>query len=136
VLATLAVILWLMGCTPCFSFLFHRQGVMSQTKPLAQAGRFILVAGVTAGRAHCLVLPLSRQACSATEARRFLGTVYAKGWPDRVDPVKYPPVKNPNQGHQSSRGMPCCIRRRRIVRSDRKEAAQTQAEPAAPRGNS
>ena len=28
----------------------------------------------------------------------FLGTVYAEGWPDRVDRLKYPPVKSPNQG--------------------------------------
>ena len=28
----------------------------------------------------------------------FLGTVYAEGWPDRVDRLEYPPVKNQNQG--------------------------------------
>jgi hypothetical protein len=28
----------------------------------------------------------------------FLGTVYAEGWPDRVDHLKYPPVKNQHQG--------------------------------------
>jgi hypothetical protein len=28
----------------------------------------------------------------------FLGTVYAEGWPDRVDKVEYPPVKAVNQG--------------------------------------
>ena len=28
----------------------------------------------------------------------FLGTVYAEGWPDRVDKVEYPPVKAANQG--------------------------------------
>ena len=28
----------------------------------------------------------------------FLGTVYAEGWPDRVDRLQYPPVKSSNQG--------------------------------------
>jgi hypothetical protein len=28
----------------------------------------------------------------------FLGTVYAEGWPDRVDRLEYPPVKSPNPG--------------------------------------
>lgn len=28
----------------------------------------------------------------------FLGTVYAEGWPDRVDRLKDAPVKNANQG--------------------------------------
>ncbi|MBM4302234.1 MAG: hypothetical protein FJ121_12050 [Deltaproteobacteria bacterium] len=28
----------------------------------------------------------------------FLGTVYAEGWPDRLDRLNYPPVKSSNQG--------------------------------------
>lgn len=104
--ATLAVILWAYGMYALFSFLFHRQGGYVRSRsPWRKLGRFILVAGVTAGTGlivwGCLYPDKHVQ---QLKLAGFLGTVYAKGWPDRVDPVKYPPVKTPNQGSSEQPG--------------------------------
>lgn len=98
-LATLAVILWAYGMYALFSFLFHRQGgyVRSRSR-WRKLSRLVLVAGVTAGTGlivWCCLYPDKHD--QRLKLAGFLGTVYAKGWPDRVDPVTYPPVKTPNQ---------------------------------------
>ena len=99
-LATLAVILWAYGMYALFSFLFHRQGgyVRSRSR-WRKLSRLTLVAGVTAGMGlivWCCLYPDKHD--QRLKLAGFLGTVYAEGWPDRVDRLKYPPVKTPNQG--------------------------------------
>jgi hypothetical protein len=100
VLATLAVILWAYGMYALFSYFFHRQGgyVRSRSR-WRKLGRLILVAGVTAGTGlivwGCLYPDKHDQ---RLKLAGFLGTVYAKGWPDRVDQLQYPPVNTRNQG--------------------------------------
>jgi hypothetical protein len=106
VVATLAVILWAYGMYALFSFLFHRQGghVRGRSR-WRKLSRLILVAGVTAGTGlivWCCLYPDKHD--QRLKLAGFLGTVYAKGWPDRVDPVQYPPVKTPNQGSSEQPG--------------------------------
>jgi hypothetical protein len=99
-LATLAVILWAYGMYALFSFLFQRQGAYVRKRSRwRRLSRLILVAGVTAGTGiivWCCLYP--DKDVQRVKLAGFLGTVYAKGWPDRVDPPKYPPIKAPNQG--------------------------------------
>ena len=104
--ATLAVILWSYGMYALISFLFHRQGgyVRSRSR-WRKLSRLILVAGVTAGTGlivWCCLYPDKHD--QRLKLAGFLGTVYAEGWPDRVDPVQYPPVKTPNQGASEQPG--------------------------------
>jgi hypothetical protein len=100
VLATLAVVLWAYGMYALFSFIFHRQGgyVRSRSR-WRKLSRLALVGGVTAGAGlifWCCLYPDKHD--QRLKLAGFLGTVYAEGWPDRVDRLKDPPVKNPNQG--------------------------------------
>ena len=105
-LATLAVILWAYGMYALFSFLFHRQGgYVRKRSRWRKLSRLILVAGVTAGTGFivwCCLYPDKHD--QRLKLAGFLGTVYAKGWPDRVDSVPYPPVKTPNQGASEQPG--------------------------------
>lgn len=99
-LATLAVILWAYGMYALFSYLFHRQGgYVHKRSRWRKLSRLILVAGVTAGTGlivWCCLYPDKH--VQQLKLAGFLGTVYAKGWPDRVDQLQYPPVKTMNQG--------------------------------------
>jgi hypothetical protein len=99
VLPTLAVILWAYGMYALFSFILQRKGGQprGQSRWRKLTG-FIFVGGIVG-------LGLILWCCYSpdkTDQRLklagFLGTVYAEGWPDRVDKVEYPPVKAPNQG--------------------------------------
>ena len=99
-LVTLAVVLWAYGMYALFSFLFHRRGgyVRSRSR-WRKLSRLILVGGVIAGTGlfvWCCLYPDKHD--QRLKLAGFLGTVYAEGWPDRVDHLKYPPVKTPNQG--------------------------------------
>jgi len=83
-----------------FSFLFHRQGgyVRSRSR-WRKVSRLALISGVTAGAGlivWCCLYPDKHD--QRLKLAGFLGTVYAEGWPDRVDHLKYPPVKPPHQG--------------------------------------
>jgi hypothetical protein len=100
VLATLAVVLWAYGMYALFSYIFHRQGgnVRSRSR-WRKLGRLTLVGGVTAGVGlifWCCLYPDKHD--QRLKLAGFLGTVYAEGWPDRVDRLKEPPVKSANQG--------------------------------------
>jgi len=100
VLATLAVILWAYGMYALFSLIFQRQGgyVRSRSR-WGKFSRLTLVAGVTAGVGLIFwCFPSPDKHDQRLKLAGFLGTVYAKGWPDRVDRLKDPPVKSPNQG--------------------------------------
>ena len=105
-LATLAVILWAYGMYALLSFLFHRQGGYARNRSgWRKLSRLILVAGVTAGTGFivwCCLYPDKHD--QRLKLAGFLGTVYAKGWPDRVDAVPYPPVKTPVPGSSEQPG--------------------------------
>jgi hypothetical protein len=100
VLATLAVVLWAYGMYALFSFLYHRQGgyVRSRSR-WRKLSWLTLVGGVAAGVGFifwCCLYPDKHD--QRLKLAGFLGTVYAEGWPDRVDRLKYPPVKTPTPG--------------------------------------
>jgi hypothetical protein len=106
VLATLAVVLWAYGMYALLSFIFRRQGgyVRSRSR-WRKLSRLILVGGVTAGAGlivWCCLYPDKHD--QRLKLAGFLGTVYAEGWPDRVDQLKYPPVKTPTQGSSEQPG--------------------------------
>jgi hypothetical protein len=102
VLPTLAVILWAYGTYALFSFIFRRQdGYLRRSSRWRQFSWLTLVGGVSA------VLALIVWCCFSPDKNDqklklagFLGTVYAEGWPDRVDRVNYPPVKSQKAGEQ------------------------------------
>jgi hypothetical protein len=100
VLATLAVILWAYGMYALISFVFHRQGSYVRSRSRWRKLRwFALVGGATAGVGFlvwCCLYPDKH--AQRLKLAGFLGTVYAEGWPDRVDGLKLPPVKTPSQG--------------------------------------
>jgi len=83
-----------------FSFLFHRQGGYVRNRSRwRKLSRLTLLAGVTAGTGlivYCCLYPDKHD--QRLKLAGFLGTVYAQGWPDRVDRLEYPPVKTPHQG--------------------------------------
>lgn len=98
-LPTLAVILWAYGMYALFSFIFRRKG--SQSRGLGQGRRFTgyaLVSGVIAMGFVLWCCYSPDKTDQRLKLTGFLGTVYAEGWPDRVDKVEYPPVKAQNQG--------------------------------------
>jgi len=100
VLATLAVILWAYGMYALFSYIFRRQGgyVRSRSR-WRKLSWLTLVAGATAGLGLICWGHLSPDKNDQRlKLAGFLGTVYAEGWPDRVDRLNYPPVKSLNQG--------------------------------------
>ncbi len=99
-LATLAVVLWAYGMYALLSYLYHRQGgyVRSRSR-WRKVSWLTLVGGVTAGVGvicWCSLSPDKHD--QRLKLAGFLGTVYAEGWPDRVDRLKYPPVKSPSPG--------------------------------------
>jgi hypothetical protein len=100
VLATLAAVLLAYGMYALFSLIFRRQGgYIPNRSSWRRLTRLSLVGGVGVGIGLfiwcCLAPDKSDQ---RLKLAGFLGTVYAEGWPDRVDHLKYPPVKSQNQG--------------------------------------
>jgi len=99
-LPTLAVIFWAYGTYALFSFIFQRHGGYLRSRSRWRRFSWLtLVGGVSA------VLALIVWCCFSPDKNDqklklagFLGTVYAEGWPDRVDRANYPPVKSQNQG--------------------------------------
>ncbi|MFZ5447508.1 MAG: hypothetical protein ACOZFS_02570 [Thermodesulfobacteriota bacterium] len=100
---TLAVILLAYGMYALFSFILQRKGGHPRNRSQgSKLSGFALMGGVVGlGLILCFWL-----APDKTEQRLklagFLGTVYAEGWPDRLDRVEFPPVKaqNPGGGEQ------------------------------------
>jgi hypothetical protein len=99
VLPTLAVILWAYGMYALFSYMFRRKGGSSRGQSRGRKlFRFALMGSV-------LGLGLLLWCCYSSDKQDqrlqlsgFLGTVYAEGWPQRVDKMEYPPVKAANLG--------------------------------------
>lgn len=98
-LPTLAVILWAYGMYALFSYIFQRKG--GQPRSQSRWRRFtgyILVSGIVGVGLILWCCYSPEKADQRLKLAGFLGTVYAEGWPDRVDQVEYPPVKAQNQG--------------------------------------
>jgi hypothetical protein len=100
VLATLAVVLWAYGMYALFSFISQRKGGYIRGRSRWRKLTWLtLVGGVSAGLGLIFWCSLaSDKNDQRLKLAGFLGTVYAEGWPDRVDRLKYPPVKSQNQG--------------------------------------
>jgi hypothetical protein len=83
-----------------FSYIFRRQGAYIRSRSRwRKVSRLALVCGVTAGVGLIVwCCPYPDKHDQRLKLAGFLGTVYAEGWPDRVDSLKEPPVKSPNQG--------------------------------------
>jgi len=83
-----------------FSYIFRRQGgyVRSRSR-WRKLSWLTLVGGATAGLGlMCWGYLSPDKIDQRLKLAGFLGTVYAEGWPDRVDRLNYPPVKSLNQG--------------------------------------
>ena len=135
-LATLAVVLWAYGMYALISYILHRQGgyVRSRSR-WRKLGRLTLVGGVTAAVGlifWCCLYPDKHD--QRLKLAGFLGTVYAEGWPDRVDRLKDPPVKARTR---DVRAASLCLAASGDAgqpgRSG-KETSQTQAEPGCLQG--
>jgi hypothetical protein len=99
VLPTLAVILWAYGMYALFSYLLQRKGghTRGQSRWRRLSG-FTLVVGIVGVGLILWCCYTPDKTDQRLKLAGFLGTVYAEGWPDRVDKVEYPPVKAQNQG--------------------------------------
>jgi len=99
VLPTLAVILWAYGMYALFSFIFSRKGGHPRDRHRGHRPIWVtLMAGVTVGLGLILWCWISPdKSHQKLRLAGFLGTVYAEGWPDRVDRLEDPPVKGQNQ---------------------------------------
>jgi hypothetical protein len=97
VLPTLAVILLTYGMYALLSFIFQRRGGQSRGRGRKLSG-FTLVGAILGFGLilWCCYSPDKHE--QRLKLAGFLGTVYAEGWPDRVDKMEYPPVKAANQG--------------------------------------
>lgn len=82
-----------------FSFIFHRKSVQHRNRHHWRHLTWVtLMAGVTVGLGlilWCWIAP--EKSDQRLRLTGFLGTVYAEGWPDRVDRLEYPPVKAQSQ---------------------------------------
>jgi hypothetical protein len=82
-----------------FSYIFQRKGGQprGQSRWRKLSG-FILVGGIVGVGLILWCWFSPDKSDQRLKLAGFLGTVYAEGWPDRVDRVEYPPVKAVNQG--------------------------------------
>ncbi len=99
-LPTLAVILWAYGMYALLSYISQRKGGHLRSRSRWRKLTWLTVVGsVGAGvgvLCWCCLSP--DKSDHRLKLTGFLGTVYAEGWPDRVDQGQYPPVKSQNQG--------------------------------------
>lgn len=98
-LPTIAVILWAYGMYALFSFILQRKGGQSRGQSRwRKFSGYILVSGILGVGLILWCCYSPDKTDQRLKLTGFLGTVYAEGWPDRVDKVEYPPVKAQNQG--------------------------------------
>lgn len=99
-LPTLAVILWAYGMYALLSYLSQRKGGHLRSRSRWRRLPWLTVVGsLGAGvgvLCWCCLSP--DKSDHRLKLTGFLGTVYAEGWPDRVEKGQYPPVKSQNQG--------------------------------------
>jgi hypothetical protein len=101
VLATLIFILWAYGMYALISALSGRKGSgFKGRNPRKRYGWLALVAGVGVGLGLAVFLANSfDQDNHNLKLSGFLGTVWAEGWPDKVDRrVEFPPIKSTPAG--------------------------------------
>jgi hypothetical protein len=103
VLPTLVFILWAYGMYALISALSGRKG--SSFRPRSRWRRYGwlgLLASTGVGVGLVVVMANSfDQGSQNLKLSGFLGTVWAEGWPDKVDRrVEYPPIKGPASGDQ------------------------------------
>jgi hypothetical protein len=99
-LATLAVILWAYGMYALISGWSRRRGGHLRGRSRGRGPNWLALLGTT-GAGLALVLYLSGawgQQDHNLKLAGFLGTVWAEGWPDKVDRPEYPPVKDQGSG--------------------------------------
>jgi hypothetical protein len=98
VLPTLIVILLTYALYALLSFMFQRKGSFPRGQSRRRKLSGVALVGVV-GMGFILWCCYSPDKTDQRlKLAGFLGTVYAEGWPDRVDKVEYPPVKTQNQG--------------------------------------
>lgn len=98
-LPTLLVILWAYGMYALFSLIFQSKG--GHQRGRSRWGKltgFTLVCGVIGVGLILWCCYSPDKTDQRLKLAGFLGTVYAEGWPDRVDRMEFPPVKAQNQG--------------------------------------
>jgi hypothetical protein len=103
VLATLIFILWAYGMYALISALSGRKGSGFRGRnPRKRYGWLALVAGVGVGLGLAVFLANSfDQENHNLKLSGFLGTVWAEGWPDKVDQrVEFPPIKGTPAGNK------------------------------------
>jgi hypothetical protein len=103
VLPTLVFILWAYGMYALIAALSGRKGGSFRARsPWRRFGWLGLVGGAGVGLGLAIVLANSFDRENQNlKLSGFLGTVYAEGWPDKVDRrVEYPPMKSPASGDQ------------------------------------
>jgi hypothetical protein len=102
VLPTVAVILWAYGVYALISGMSRRKGGHPRGPSRGRGVRWLALLGTSlAGLA--LVLFLSGvwgREDHSLKLAGFLGTVWAEGWPDKVDRLEYPPVKDRDSGNR------------------------------------
>ena len=99
-LPTLAVILWAYGIYALISGLSRKRGGHLKGRNRWRGWGWLAMLGST-GAGLALVLYLtafSGQQDHSLKLAGFLGTVWAEGWPDKVDRLEYPPVKVQDPG--------------------------------------
>ena len=102
-LPTLVFILWAYGMYALVAALSGRKGSTFRARsPWRRFGWLGLVGGAGVGLVLAVILANSfDQENQNLKLSGFLGTVYAEGWPDKVDRrVEYPPMKSPASGDQ------------------------------------
>lgn len=102
-LPTLAFILWAYGLYAlCSALSRRRSGYLRGRSRWRRYGRLTLAGSTAAGLALILWLsPFPEQQEQHMKLAGFLGTVWAEGWPDKVDKrAEFPPIKGQKPGAQ------------------------------------
>lgn len=102
-LPTLVFILWAYGMYALISTLAGRKGAKFRARgPGRRYGWLALAAGGIVGLGLTVILSQSfNEQDHNLKLAGFLGTVWAEGWPDKMDQrVEYPPIKGAAPGDQ------------------------------------
>jgi len=100
VLPTLLFILWAYGTYALFTVILQRKGGHFRSRSRwRRLGWLTLAGGLGAGLVGLTWLSFSPdQEHQNLKLSGFLGTVYAEGWPEKVDRRQYPLAKTQSQG--------------------------------------
>jgi hypothetical protein len=98
VLPTLAVILWAYGLYALIFGMSRKRGEHLRGRNRWRRLGWLALLGSTALALVFYLTAFSDQQDHSLKLSGFLGTVWAEGWPDKVDRLEYPPVKNQDPG--------------------------------------